>query len=99
VELPTSENAGTSSDQARENRARRLPKDSHAMPINVGLVGPKPRATAVGDGQPVNIPAPTAVRYQLRGDAGEKVDHGVGDAVSKPVGERRTIMLGTCFPR
>ena len=95
MELPTRENAGTSSEQARENRARRKPKVSYAMPISVGLVGPKPRAMAVGDGQPVNIPAPVVTRYQPRGDAGGKAERGVGDAASKPVGERWGIERST----
>ena len=91
VELHTRENAGTSSEQARENRARRKPKVSHAMPISVGLVGPKPRAKAVGDGQPVNTPAPAVARQEEPwGDAGGKAERGVGDAASKLAGERRS---------
>ncbi len=34
-----------------------MTKVSSAMVVIGGLVGPKPRAKAVGDGQPVNIPA------------------------------------------
>ena len=47
-----------SSDKACENHAHRKPKVSYARSIRVGLVGPKLRARAVSDGQPVNIPAP-----------------------------------------
>ncbi len=42
----------------REKRVRRKPQVSDARLIRVGLVGPKPRARAVGDGQQVNIPEP-----------------------------------------
>ena len=42
----------------RANRIRRMPKVSDARSFHVGLVGPKPRANAVGDGQQVNIPVP-----------------------------------------
>ena len=52
------ENAGMSSDKAGEKPAHRKPKVSYATYIGVGLVGPKPRARAVGDGQLVSIPAP-----------------------------------------
>ena len=52
-----------------ENPGHRKPKVSYATVIDVGLGGPKPRAKAVGDGQPVNIPAPPAVRYEQWGDA------------------------------
>ena len=53
-----SENAGMSSDKTRENRVRRKSKVSDGRYIRVGLGGPKPRPRGVGDGQPVNIPAP-----------------------------------------
>ena len=55
-----SENAGMSSVKVCENHTHRKPKVSYATLIGVGLVGPKPRAKAVGDGQLVNIPAPLA---------------------------------------
>ena len=35
-----------------------MPKVSYGRLIRVGLVGPKPRAKAVGDGQLVYIPVP-----------------------------------------
>ena len=53
-----SENAGTSSEKGSENLPRRKPKVSKARFVRLSLAGPKPRAKAVGDGQPVNIPAP-----------------------------------------
>ena len=51
-----SENVGTSNRNAGEIPARRKIKVSFAMEINEGLVGPKPMATAAGDGHTVNIP-------------------------------------------
>jgi hypothetical protein len=62
-----SENAGMSSVNADENSAHRKPKVSYARLILVGLVGPKPRAKAVGDGQLVSIPAPPAGRFKAQG--------------------------------
>ena len=47
-----------SSVKVCEKHAHRKPKVSYATLIGVGLVGPKLRAKAVGDGQLVNIPAP-----------------------------------------
>ena len=52
-----------SSVNADENSAHRKPKGSYGRSFRVGLVGPKPRAKAVGDGQLVSIPAPPVVRY------------------------------------
>ena len=51
-----SENVGTSNRIAGEIPARRKNKVSFAMEISEGLVGPKPMATAAGDGCTVNIP-------------------------------------------
>ena len=42
----------------RANRTHRKPEVSNGRTIRVGLVGPKPRAKAVGEGQQVNIPVP-----------------------------------------
>jgi len=57
------EDAGTSSDQASENLARRKPKGSWGRFIRPGLVGPKPRPRGVGEGQSVNIPIPPLQRW------------------------------------
>ena len=76
-----SENVGISSEQTREKRVHRMPKVSYARKFRVGLVGPKPRARAVGDGQPVYIPVPPSGRYERWGDAVRRVWRGVGDAV------------------
>ena len=51
-----SKNAGTSNRNVGEIPTRRKIKVSFAMVINEGLVGPKPMATAGGDGHRVNIP-------------------------------------------
>ena len=51
-----SENAGTSNRNGSEILPRRKIKVSFAMVISEGLVGPKPMATAAGDGHRVNIP-------------------------------------------
>ena len=51
-----SENVGTSNRNAGEIPARRKNKVSFAMEIIEGLAGPKPMATAAGDGGGVNIP-------------------------------------------
>ena len=53
-----SENAGMSSEKESENLSRRKPKGSQARFVPLGLAGPKPRPKGVGDGQPVDIPAP-----------------------------------------
>ena len=58
-----------SSVKVCENHTHRMPKVSYATFIGVGLVGPKPRAKAVGDGQLVNIPAPP-VLAKPAGDTG-----------------------------
>ncbi len=51
-------NAGMSSVKADEKSVHRKPKVSYGRVVRVGLVGPKPRAQAVGDGELVSIPAP-----------------------------------------
>ena len=58
-----------SSVKACEKHAHRKPKDSYGRLIRVGLVGPKPEAKAVGDGQRVIIPVPSHLR--LGGTRGE----------------------------
>ena len=45
----------------RESRRHRKPKVSLAMAIIQGLGGPKLNPKGVGDGQPVNIPAPAHI--------------------------------------
>ncbi len=62
-----SENAGMSSVNVDENSAHRKPQGSYARSFRVGLVGPKPRAKAVGDGQLVSIPAPLVERFKTQG--------------------------------
>ena len=62
-----SENAGMSSVNVDENSAHRKPEVSYGRSFRVGLVGPKPRAKAVGDGQLVSIPAPLAERVKAQG--------------------------------
>jgi hypothetical protein len=52
-----SKNVGTSNRNAGETPARRKNKDSFAMTISEGLVGPKEMAKAEFDGQMVNIPS------------------------------------------
>lgn len=52
-----------------ENPIHRMPKVSWGRLIHPGLGGPKPNPKGVGDGQPVNIPAPPGLRYEQRGDA------------------------------
>ena len=44
-----------------------MPKVSYATSFGVGLVGPKLRAKAVSDGQPVSIPAPPRSRFKATG--------------------------------
>jgi hypothetical protein len=56
-----SANAGMSSVKVDEKSAHRKPKVSYGRLVRVGLVGPKPRAEAVGDGELVSIPAPGQV--------------------------------------
>ena len=46
-----------------------MPKVSWGRLIHPGLGGPKPNPKGVGDGQPVNIPAPPDLRHERRGDA------------------------------
>ena len=54
----SSENVGISNFKTGENPVRRKSKDSWAMVIIPGLVGPKSRQFSVDDGQRVNIPVP-----------------------------------------
>ena len=61
-----SENAGMSSVNPGENPGHRKSEVSYATLIDVGLVGPKPRPQGVGDGQPVNIPAPPLIRFKVK---------------------------------
>ena len=56
-----------SSVKTDENSVHRKSKGSYGRFIRVGLVGPKPRAKAVGDGQQVSIPAPRAERFKVQG--------------------------------
>ena len=51
-----------SNHEAGENPAHRIPTDSNATSIGVGLVGPKVRPKGVADGEQVNIPVPRANR-------------------------------------
>ena len=69
-----------SSEQTCEKHVHRMPKVSYARIVHVGLVGPKPRATAVGDGQLVYIPVPPAGRYERWGDAAGRARRSVGVA-------------------
>ena len=62
-----SANAGMSSDNVDEKSTHQKPQGSYARSIRVGLVGPKPRANAVSDGQLVSIPAPVAERFKVQG--------------------------------
>ena len=47
-----------SSEKQSENLCHRKPKVSQARFVLLGLAGPKLRPKGVGDGQPVDIPAP-----------------------------------------
>ena len=51
-----SKNVGTSNHNEGEIPSRRKTKDSLAMSISRGLVGPKAMARAAADGHRVNIP-------------------------------------------
>ena len=53
-----SEDAGMSSERAARNRSAENPRFPGLGLSSQGKAGPKPRAKAVGDGQPVNIPVP-----------------------------------------
>ena len=57
----------------RENRIRRKSKVSDGRSVRVGLGGPKPRPQGVGDGQPVNIPAPPGGAQRGRGGIAQPV--------------------------
>ena len=54
-----------------ENHIRRKPKVSYATSVGIGLVGPKLRPQGVGDGQQVNIPAPSFFRFKAKGGHGK----------------------------
>jgi len=45
-----------------EKPAYRKPEVSRALCISAGLAGPKLRPKGVGDGEPVDIPAPPRLR-------------------------------------
>ena len=53
-----SENAGISSEKTGENPVRRKPQGSSGRLVLWRLAGPKPKASAVGDGQTAKIPSP-----------------------------------------
>ena len=55
----TSANPGMSSEKQSENLCRRKPKISGARFVLSCSGGPKPRPKGVGDGQLVDIPAPS----------------------------------------
>ncbi len=59
-----------SSEKKGENPFRRKPKVSWGRLVRPGLVGPKPRPKGVGDGEPVNIPAPPILRKKRWGGQG-----------------------------
>ena len=59
--------AGISSIKTDEKSVRRKPKVSWGRIIRPGLVGPKSRPKGVDDGQLVNIPVPSVVRYTYGG--------------------------------
>ena len=65
--------------------AHRKPEVSYARLIRVGLVGPKPRAKAVGDGQLVNIPAPL-ILCNLGGTQEGRLSVPIGHGASPIVG-------------
>ncbi len=74
-----------------------MPKVSYGRLIRVGLVGPKPRAKAVGDGQLVSIPAPLTGRFKVRGVTQE-------GRFSVPIGHgasltRRRLAIGKSVAR
>lgn len=56
-----SKNVGISNKKTDEKSVHRKSKVSQAMIISLGLVGPKPKPKGVGNGQLVNIPAPSLV--------------------------------------
>jgi hypothetical protein len=60
-----------------------MPKVSDARSIRVGLVGPKPRPSGVGDGQQVNIPVLFGGAMGGRSEVGQPA---IGRAGAKPVG-------------
>ena len=57
------EYAGISSVKTDEKSVRRKPKVSWGRVIRPGLVGPKSRSKGVDDGQLVNIPVPSVMRF------------------------------------
>ena len=69
-----------SSVNSDEKSGHRKPKVSYARLIRVGLVGPKPRAKAVGDGQRVIIPVPPDLR--LGGTQGMGLSVPIGHGAS-----------------
>jgi hypothetical protein len=78
-----------------------MPKGSDGRYIHVGLVGPKPRPSGVGDGQTVDIPLPLT-DVEVRGQDGvREARRRVGVAAAKRVGAqapRRGAGCGTPKP-
>ena len=89
-----------SSVKVCEKHTHRKPKVSYVTLIDVGLVGPKPRGKPVGDGQPVNIPAPLIpVKPQgtQKGRLSVPIGHGAfppnleGEAEGRPEATRPSL--------
>ena len=79
-----SANAGMSSEKESENLSRRKPQVSQARFVPLGLAGPKPRPKGVGDGQPVDIPAPLRGDQHAKGGRRRVCQRAIGLARSGP---------------
>jgi hypothetical protein len=73
-----------SSEKESENLSRRKPKVSQARFVLLGLAGPKPRPKGVGDGQPVDIPAPLRDDKDAKGGRHRVCQRAIGLARSGP---------------
>ena len=71
-----------SSVKACEKHVHRKPKVSYERLIRVGLVGPKPNPKGVGDGQQVNIPAPSGFCYGSGGTQTGRLSVPIGHGAS-----------------
>ena len=80
-----------SSEKESENLSRRKPKVSQARFVLLGLAGPKPRPKGVGDGQPVDIPAPLEGDKDAKGGRRWVCQRAIGLARSGPQDTGRQI--------
>ena len=91
-----SANPGMSSEKESVNLSRQKPKVSQARFVLLGLAGPKSRPKGVGDGQPVDIPAPLSDDKDAMRGRHWVCQRAIGLARSVPRWSGRKIRRNSC---